>query len=451
MRRRYLLGEATGSAQPTHIERLGTQAQVVRVEVPGRTNVGDRQVRNDVGNSHRPILAHRRAGRMGTCAVPAHVTFLLTEVVDSVRRWEEDELGMARATERLDAVVQALVLEHGGKLVKPRGEGDSHFLTFDAPVDAVACAVALQRAVSEEPMLPLRSASHVGAAELREGDWYGTTVNRCARIRAAAHGRQSLVSAEVATAVAGELSGGVSLRSLGRHRLKDLDEPTEIFQLCAEGLVAEHPPLPTLTQSHGLALPRSSFVGREAERDRVLSLLNDAAVVRIVGTPGVGVTRFAMETAARWWETHGRTLVLIDDADAPATTIGPALVTSHVSMAHAGAAVVRLEPLDDLDAELLLKQRVADDVQIPAGLVRHCDGLPLAIELLARRASSVDASVLAERLAADPLSVLGGDRRADPARHASVRAAFRAAFDAGWRPDDAPSPLVAAFTREVGL
>ena len=425
------------------------------------------------------------------------VTFLLTEVVGSVERWEEDEAAMAAATERLDSIVVDLVAAHRGTLVKPRGEGDSHFLTFDDPADAVACAVALQRAVADEPLLPLRSGCNVGAAEMRGGDWYGTTVNRCARLRAAAHARQALVSAEVADALGslGRRLDGVTLRSLGRHRLKDLDEPAEVFQLCAPGLVEEHPPLSTLAMSHGLPLPRSSFVGRDSELASVVGLLHDRRVVTLTGAPGVGRTRLALEAAAAWWDREGHPvrllsaptsvdavtaarrsageLLVVDDAGEElrgAVVPGPALITAAGPLGVEGEAVVRLSPLDEFDSAHLLHERLSDEVVLPPGLVGYCDGLPLAIELLARRASSVDADVLARRLSAHPLAVLGGDRRADPPRHASMKATFDAAFqrlepDArsellaaapgdprwaalGWHEPEGPIPLIAAFLDE---
>ncbi len=423
------------------------------------------------------------------------VTFLLTEVVDSVRLWERDESDMVAATARLDAVVRSVVADHGGTQVKPRGEGDSHFLIFDEPTDAVACAVGLQRALADEPSLSLRSGCNVGIADLRDGDWYGTTVNRCARLRAAAHGRQSLVSAEVVSRIATSGRGlpvGITLHSLGRHRLKDLDEPVEVFQVRAGGLVDSHPPLATLNRSSGLPLPRTSLVGRRAELDRVSAALTSGAVVTVTGAPGVGTTRLALEAAAEWWEHDGRPVRLVTDpaswgavasvrAEAGELVVadgarewppnaapeGPAIVTGLAPFGGPGEIVVRLAPLDDLDAQYLLHDRLPPDQPLAPGLVAWCDGLPLAIELLARRASSVDPTVLAERLAADTLAVLGGDRRAEPPRHASLRAALRDAFGrldpaaradllaapsgdprwvaAGWHEHDGVLPLIARF------
>lgn len=386
------------------------------------------------------------------------VTFLLTEVVGSAEQWDRDEARMARLTSELDRIVRALVAEHRGTQVKPRGEGDSYFLVFDDPVGAVGCAVALQRAV--HPLeLPFRSACHVGGAEFRNGDWYGTTVNRTARLRAAANGGQALVSAEVADVVrAAAAPSEISLRSLGRHRLKDLDEPIEVFQVCATGLTAEHPPLATLAQSHGLPLPGSSFVGRASELDAIVAALREDRLVAVKGAPGMGTTRLALEAAGAWWEADGRPLhpLVASDGevigarvtDAHEELRGPAVVSGNLARDLDGAVVVRVPALDALDAEYLLQDRLPPDVTVPPGLIEHCSGFPLAIELLARRAASMGADVLADRLASDPLAVLGGNRHAAPPRHSSIRATFEAAFDE-LEEQDRTLPLVAAFLEKV--
>ncbi len=364
---------------------------------------------------------------------------------------------MVVVTDRLDRLVRELVAAHRGTQVKPRGEGDSHFLVFDDPVDAVSCAVELQRTVV--PLgLPVRSACHVGDAEFRNGDWYGTTVNRTARLRAAAHGGQALASAEVATMIgSGTPPSDLSLRSLGRHRLKDIDEPVEVFQVCASGLVDEHPPLPTLARSHGIPLPGSSFIGRSRDLDQIVSLLDRGEVVAVTGAPGSGTTRLALEAAAAWWEADGRPLrVLTDPVDgevvgaAVADTAGPAVVSGSGATALSPSTVIRLVPLDDFDAEHLLRDRLPPDMHVATDLVAFCSGLPLAIELLARRAASVGPEVLAERLAADPLDVLGGNRRAEPPRHRSMRATLEAVLQQRGEFDEADRalPLVAEFLRQ---
>ncbi len=410
------------------------------------------------------------------------VTFLLTEVAGSVASWERDEGVMVDATGRLDRLVTTLVEAHRGTLVKPRGEGDSHFLVFDDPVDALTCAGALVVAVADEPVLPVRAALHVGPAEFRDGDWYGTTVNRCARLRAAANPRQILVSADVAAASEARLSGGLGLRSLGRHRLKDLDAPTEVFQLLGPGLVDDHPPPASLVRQHGLRLPPTPLVGRADDLARVLDAVDRVERVTITGAPGVGKSRLALEAAAAWFSTHDGEvvvwpvtatgarvgdddLVVVDDADRftgpwPA---GRWLATSREPTGREDT-VVRLAPLDDLDATRLLVELAGE---APGPTPEVTCGLPLAIGLLARRLGSMDPDALVDRLERDPLAVLGGDRRAEPARHTSVRAALDWGWDAlesdarddlidaspgdarwvdaGWHEPDGPLPLIVSY------
>lgn len=406
-------------------------------------------------------------------------TFLLTEIVGSVGLWEADERRMATVTERLDGLVRILAARHRGSLVKPRGEGDSHFLVFADPVDAVACAAALLREVADEPLLAVRAASHVGPADERDGDWYGSTVNRCARLRAAAHARQAVVSAAIAEAVAGRLDPEVTLVSLGRHRLKDLDEPTEVFQVVAPGVVGEHPPLTSLPKEPGLPRPATTLVGREADVEAVVARLAPGRVVTVTGAAGVGKTRVALEAALRWAAENDRpvvrapdrapdaALVLVDDAD-PQVAAGAewsVLATSRSPLGVRDEVIVRLAPLDLLETARLLEDRTGrPDLH---ELVSLLDGLPLAVELLARRAASLPADELDRRLRRDPLATLGGNRRADPARHASMERALAWSWDRldaldrvallharpgderwmrdGWHETDGPGVLVRAF------
>ena len=127
------------------------------------------------------------------------VTILFTDVEGSTRLWEQSPAAMGEALARHDALIEGIVEHHGGALVRPRGEGDSRFAVFARASDAVAAAAEVQRALHAEPWptptpLRVRAALHTGDAELRQGDYYGTAVNRCARLRAAAHGGQALLS-----------------------------------------------------------------------------------------------------------------------------------------------------------------------------------------------------------------------------------------------------------------
>jgi class 3 adenylate cyclase len=169
------------------------------------------------------------------------VTFLLTDVEGSSRLWEAHPEAMRAALARHDALVEALTERHGGCVVRPRGEGDSRFAVFARATDALAAALAVQRALHAEPWptpepLRVRMALHTGEADLRDGDYYGSAVNRCARLRDVAHGGQVLLSATVRDLAAGNLPADAALRDLGAHRLRDLGEPERVFQLLGAGL-----------------------------------------------------------------------------------------------------------------------------------------------------------------------------------------------------------------------
>src|SRR5205085_6532239 len=153
------------------------------------------------------------------------LTFLFTDIEGSTRLWEQDREAMAAALDRHDALLVRGIEQHGGCVVKSRGEGDSFFAVFPRAADAVAAACALQQALLAEPWataapLRVRMALHTERAERRGGDYYGPGVNRCARLRAAAHGGQVLLSQAVCDQARDALPPGASLKDLGAHRLK---------------------------------------------------------------------------------------------------------------------------------------------------------------------------------------------------------------------------------------
>jgi predicted ATPase/class 3 adenylate cyclase len=181
------------------------------------------------------------------------VTFLFTDIEGSTRLWERYPHEARAALARHDGLVEQLVSEQHGWVVRPRGEGDSRFAVFARASDAVAAACAIQRAFAIEPWptpVPLRAriALHTGSADLRDGDYYGSDVNRCARLRAVAHGGQTLLSGRTAELAQLLMPSGASLRALGQHRLKDLEEPEQIFQLLHPDLPAEFPALKSVRE-----------------------------------------------------------------------------------------------------------------------------------------------------------------------------------------------------------
>lgn len=164
------------------------------------------------------------------------VTFLLTDIEGSTRLWEADNEAMGEALVRHDAIVTACVRRLNGHVVKSKGEGDSVFAVFGRAKDAVTAALVLQCALAAEQWptqrpIRVRMAIHTGQVELRGGDYYGPTVNRCARLRALARGGQVLVSSASARLIQGQLPPGASLQDLGSHPLKDLSAPEHVWQL----------------------------------------------------------------------------------------------------------------------------------------------------------------------------------------------------------------------------
>jgi predicted ATPase/class 3 adenylate cyclase len=217
------------------------------------------------------------------------VTFLFTDVEGSTRRWEADADGMRVALATHDTVLRSAIETHGGFLFKHTGDGVC--AAFASPRSAVDAAVVAQRALQ----LPVRMGLATGEAELRDGDYFGTVLNRAARVMAAGHGGQILL----AESTAGLLSG-VDLLDLGPRRLRDLPMPVGVFQVRAAGLQADFPALRALDTSPGnLCPPTTSFIGRESEVAELQTTLKAHRLVTLTGVGGVGKTRLALEVAAR--------------------------------------------------------------------------------------------------------------------------------------------------------
>jgi class 3 adenylate cyclase len=174
------------------------------------------------------------------------VTFLMTDVEGSTRLWEEDAEAMGIAMREHDALVRELVRQHQGILIKWRGEGDSTFSVFTSAASAVAAAAAIQgrvRAHRWQTSRPLavRVAVHTGEAELRERDYFGQTVNRCARLRALARGGQTMVSAATRELIRDRLPHDVVLEDLGEHQLKDVVGTDRVYELRRVDPLGESP------------------------------------------------------------------------------------------------------------------------------------------------------------------------------------------------------------------
>jgi predicted ATPase/class 3 adenylate cyclase len=248
------------------------------------------------------------------------VTFLFTDIEGSTRRWEADADAMRVALAAHDEVLRTAIEGHGGSLFKHTGDGVC--AAFASPKSAVDAAVAAQR----ELELPVRMGIATGEAELREGDYFGTVLNRAARVMAAGHGGQILLVESTAS-----LLSGIDLVDLGPRRLRDLPTPVGMFQVRAPGLPADFPPLRTLDTSPGnLRFATSSFIGRESELDEVQAAVKTHPLVTLTGVGGVGKTRLALEVARR----------LVDEFPDGVWVFELAAVTDPAAVPDAVAAVL---------------------------------------------------------------------------------------------------------------
>jgi predicted ATPase/class 3 adenylate cyclase len=222
------------------------------------------------------------------------VTFLFTDIEGSTRLWQEDEPSMRQAVARHDQLLRDVVAGHGGVVFSTMGDGLA--AAFQTASAAVACAVETQGVLHRESWgtlrpLRVRMGMHTGEAESREGDFFGTAVNRAARLAAVGHGGQILCSSTTAE-VADE---SVVLVDLGEHRLRDLDQPMHVFQV-GDG---SFPPLGSLSAFPGnLPVQLTSFVGRQDEMASVGKALESTRLVTLTGPGGVGKTRLAVQAAA---------------------------------------------------------------------------------------------------------------------------------------------------------
>jgi predicted ATPase/class 3 adenylate cyclase len=222
------------------------------------------------------------------------VTFLFTDIEGSTRLWQEDEEAMRAAVARHDQLLRQAIDAHDGVVFSTMGDGMA--AAFASAAAAVAAGLAAQQALTAErwpakAAIRVRMGLHTGEAELREGDYFGTAVNRAARLMAVGHGGQVLCSG----ATAGLIDAEVGVVDLGEHRLRDLDRPLRVFQVGGGSFGA----LRSIDAFPG-NLPRqvTSFVGREQEVAAVVEALAAAAVVTLTGVGGVGKTRLALQAAA---------------------------------------------------------------------------------------------------------------------------------------------------------
>jgi predicted ATPase/class 3 adenylate cyclase len=331
------------------------------------------------------LLSESFAGAaVSTEALPAGtVTFLLTDIEGSTRLWETVPEAMEVALERHNRLVTGVIGEHGGVVVTSRGEGDSFFAAFASAVAAVEAAGACQLRLGTEDWpagaaLRVRMGLHTGEAHVHEGDYVDhAPINRCARVKAAAHGGQVLVTKTTRDLVAGRLGGGFGLTRLGEFRLRDLAEPELIYQLTHAGLPAGFPPIRTGAGRGPRPLPvdPTSLVGREQAIGELAGLLARPGVrlVTLTGPGGVGKTRLAVAVGERLADRFGSGTAFVPLA----AVTDPGLVLAGAARAVGAELAGAGSPLEALAEQLgdgawLL---ILDNLEQVTGAARDLDEL----------------------------------------------------------------------------
>ena len=229
------------------------------------------------------------------------VTFCMTDIEGSTRLLAElgDDYGPVLQTHR--GIVRTQLARHSGTEVET--EGDSFFCVFGRAADAVLCAVEVQRCLAAHPWpgsrpVRVRIGLHTGEATLGDEGYVGLDVHRVARVSAAAHGGQILLTASTHALLEGHWPPGVADVPLGAHRLKDLSAPVVLHQVVADGLDRRFPPPRTLERpEYDLPLAPTPLFGRDRDAAAVRGLLAAHRLVTLTGPGGVGKTRLALHVA----------------------------------------------------------------------------------------------------------------------------------------------------------
>jgi predicted ATPase/class 3 adenylate cyclase len=312
------------------------------------------------------------------------VTLLFTDVQGSTRLWEAEPELMAVALRRHDEILRSAIETAGGYVFKT--VGDAFCAAFRTAAAAVNAVLAAQECLGDQswptsrPIL-VRMGLHTGVCEERDSDYFGPVVNRAARLEAAAHGGQVLVSGATAELLAGSLPTGTALRDLGLHRLKDLGRPEQVFQLQASFLAPDFPPLASLDNPelpNNLPTLLSAFVGREQELAEVRALIRASRLVTLTGAGGSGKTRLALQAGA---ELIGRTadgvwlaeLAPLTDGGQIAGVVAAALGIQDLSGLAVADTVI--EALTDQDSLILLdncEHLIDAAAKFCDQVIRHC-------------------------------------------------------------------------------
>jgi len=281
------------------------------------------------------------------------VTFLFTDVEGSTRLWEEDPAAMRELLVRHEAALRGAIEGHRGLVFKTLG--DSFCAAFDRATDAVCAAIDAQRGVGAAGPLRVRVALYTGEADERDGDYFGQPLNRCGRILMAGHGGQVVLSRATAHLVREGLPEGGELVCLGEHRLRDLAQPEELFQLTHPDLPSEFPPLRSLASfAHNLPIQVTSLVGREEELAAVRGLLGTTRLLTLTGSGGAGKTRLALQVGADVLDEYADGVWLVELAAVTDERLVPQVAATALGLREEPGRPIVETLLDAVRAKRLL-------------------------------------------------------------------------------------------------
>src|SRR6266540_3973345 len=284
------------------------------------------------------------------------VTFLFTDIEGSTQLWERHPQAMGTVVARHEALLREAIAAAGGVVFKL--VGDAICAAFASAQDAVTDVLSAQLALQAEAWgaigpLGVRMALHTGVVEERGGDYFGLPLSRVARLLAAGHGGQILLSLAIEELVREQLPPDAELYNLGDHQFKDLTYSERIFQLVTHDLRADFPPLRTLDQHQtNLPLQPTALIGREHEVAQVCALLrgNDTRLLTLTGPGGTGKTRLALQVAAEFLDSFADGVYFV----ALAPIRDPTLVIETI------AATLGVKEGGDQPLLTLLKRHVRD-------------------------------------------------------------------------------------------
>jgi predicted ATPase/class 3 adenylate cyclase len=441
------------------------------------------------------------------------VTFLFTDIEGSTKLWDDHPEEMKAALAKHDSILKAIIDADHGYVIKSTGDGVH--AVFEKAIDAVNATIKIQHDLQADSAssfsLKVRMGLHTGEAELRDGDYFGSTLNRAARIMSAGHGGQILIS-EVTMQLAREhFPSTVSVLDMGEHHLKGLVHAEKIYQLVAPDLQQDFPALMSIaTATNNLPTQLTSFIGRERELREAKQKLSDARLLTLIGPGGTGKSRLSLQLAEEvlpdfadgvWFVELAplvdpelilqtiasvlnvraqigmplkdivsdylrakNMLIILDNCEhlieacaqlvdqclhnAPKTKI---IVSSREALGIGGETVFRVPSLTLPNAGQTSREALAgfESIQLfvarakaanpkfelteknaasVAQICRRLDGIPLALELAAARASVFSAEQIASRLDDRFKLLTGGSRTALP-RQQTLRALIDWSYD----------------------